>query len=208
MQETQAWSLGQKDPLEEEMAAHPVFLPRESHGQRSQVGYHPWGHKELDTTEHTHVCHQSTPCSWKITVVWNLALPLWVIDLFQKPSNSHFSWERNAHFSRICPVWGLEDCKSWLAIIADGFRREKVKWKLLSCAWLFATPCRAPCQAPVSMDFPGKNIGVGCHSLLQGIFPTQGSNPGLLYWQVDTLPSEPPGKPDGFRRPGLEADRV
>ena len=28
-------------------------------------------------------------------------------------------------------------------------------------------------------DFLGKNIGVGCHFLLQGIFPTQGSNPGL-----------------------------
>ena len=28
----------------------PVFLPRESHGQRSLVGYSPWGHKELDTT--------------------------------------------------------------------------------------------------------------------------------------------------------------
>ena len=28
-------------------------------------------------------------------------------------------------------------------------------------------------------DFPGKNTGVGCHFLLQGIFPTQGSNPGL-----------------------------
>ena len=28
---------------------------------------------------------------------------------------------------------------------------------------------------------PGKNTGVGCHSLLQGIFPTQGSNPGLLH---------------------------
>ena len=28
-------------------------------------------------------------------------------------------------------------------------------------------------------DFPGKNIGMGCHSLLQGIFRTQGSNPGL-----------------------------
>ena len=26
---------------------------------------------------------------------------------------------------------------------------------------------------------PGQNTGVGCHSLLQGIFPTQGSNPGL-----------------------------
>jgi len=27
------------------------FLPGESHGQRSLVGYNPWGHKELDTTE-------------------------------------------------------------------------------------------------------------------------------------------------------------
>ena len=31
-----------------------VFLPGKCHGQRSQVGYSPWGHKELDTTEHTH----------------------------------------------------------------------------------------------------------------------------------------------------------
>ena len=28
-------------------------------------------------------------------------------------------------------------------------------------------------------DSPGKNTGVGCHALLQGIFPIQGSNPGL-----------------------------
>ena len=30
-------------------------------------------------------------------------------------------------------------------------------------------------------DSPGKNTGVGCHFLLQGIFPTKGSNPGLLH---------------------------
>ena len=30
----------------------PVFLPRESHGQRSLVGDSPWGHKESDITEH------------------------------------------------------------------------------------------------------------------------------------------------------------
>ena len=30
---------------------NPVFLPRESHGQRSLAGYSPWGHKESDTTE-------------------------------------------------------------------------------------------------------------------------------------------------------------
>ena len=29
----------------------PVFLPGECHGQRSLVGYSPWGHKELDMTE-------------------------------------------------------------------------------------------------------------------------------------------------------------
>ena len=29
----------------------PVFLPGESHGQKSLVDYNPWGHKELDTTE-------------------------------------------------------------------------------------------------------------------------------------------------------------
>ena len=30
-------------------------------------------------------------------------------------------------------------------------------------------------------DCPGENTGVGCHALLQGIFLTQGSNPGLLH---------------------------
>ena len=40
---------------------------------------------------------------------------------------------------------------------------------------------------------PDQNTGVGSLSLLQGIFPTQGWNPGLL--QADSLPAEPPGKP-------------
>jgi len=33
----------------------------------------------------------------------------------------------------------------------------------------------------MSGDSPGKNTGVGCHALLQGVFPTQGLNPGLPY---------------------------
>ena len=37
-------------------------------------------------------------------------------------------------------------------------------------------------------DFPGKNTGVDCHFLLQGIFPTQGSNLHLLHWQAGSLP--------------------
>ena len=45
---------------------------------------------------------------------------------------------------------------------------------------------------------PGKTTGVSCHFLLQGIFPTQGSNSRLLlllHWQADSLPLAPPGKP-------------
>ena len=39
----------------------------------------------------------------------------------------------------------------------------------------------SPPGSSVHGDSPGKNTGVGCHALLQGIFPTQGSNPGLLH---------------------------
>ena len=45
-------SLGWEDPLEEEMQPTLAFLPGASHGQRSLVGYSPWGHKESDMTEH------------------------------------------------------------------------------------------------------------------------------------------------------------
>ena len=37
----------------------------------------------------------------------------------------------------------------------------------------------SPRGSSVLGDSPGKNTGVGCHALLQGIFPTQGLNPGL-----------------------------
>ena len=42
---------------------------------------------------------------------------------------------------------------------------------------------------------PGKMTGVGSDALLQGIFPAQESNSGLLHCQLDPLLSEPPGKP-------------
>ena len=38
------------------------------------------------------------------------------------------------------------------------------------------------CQASLCpWDSPGKSTGAGCHALLQGVFPTQGANPGLLH---------------------------
>ena len=49
--------------------------------------------------------------------------------------------------------------------------------------------------APSGFSVLGKNIGVGSHFLLQGIFSTQGLNPGSPALQVDCLSSEPLGKP-------------
>ena len=69
------------------------------------------------------------------------------------------------------------DTTEWLSTwwpLKQGRARVVLKWKWkcssLSRARLFATPWTGA---------PGKNAGVGCHFLLQGIFPTQGSNPGL-----------------------------
>ena len=59
MQEKQVLFLDWEDPLERGMATTPVFLPEESHGQRSLVGSSLWGRRESGVTEqlthsHTH----------------------------------------------------------------------------------------------------------------------------------------------------------
>ena len=53
MQETRIRSLGGEDPPEKKMATHSSILAGKFHGQRSLVGYSPWGCKESDTTEAT-----------------------------------------------------------------------------------------------------------------------------------------------------------
>ena len=62
-----------------------------------------------------------------------------------------------------------------------------------SCPTL-CNPMDCSCQIPQSMGFPRQEYLNGCHFLLQGIFPTQGSNPcllHLLHWQEDSLPTAP-----------------
>ena len=49
--EMQVQSLGQENPLEEEIATHSSFLPGKLRGKRSLVGYSPWSHKDSDMTE-------------------------------------------------------------------------------------------------------------------------------------------------------------
>ena len=73
------------------------------------------------------------------------------------------------------------------SVIFDSLQPQGLQPTRLLCPW----------------DFSGKNTGVGCHLLLQGIDTTQGSDPGLLHWQADSLPLAPPGKAPG---PGLKEE--
>ena len=75
-----------------------------------------------------------------------------------------FSWEKEREISEVrycsCLVF-----KSRLTLL----QLNGLELTILLCTW----------------EVPGKNTGEGCHFLLQGIFPTQPSNPCLLHWQVD-----------------------
>ena len=65
----------------------------------------------------------------------------------------------------------------------------------LSCVQLFATTQAVARQASLSMGFSGKNTGLCCHFLLQGIFLSQGLNLNLLHWESDSLPVSHLGSP-------------
>ena len=72
--------------------------------------------------------------------------------------------------------------------------------KLLSHVQLFVIPLTVAYLAPPSMEFSWQQYGVGCHLLFQGIFLTQGSNPGFLNYRqilycLSYQGSQPPGKP-------------
>ena len=64
--------------------------------------------------------------------------------------------------------------------LGQAWELKALKVNFLSHVGLFATPGTvAQPGSSVHGDFPSKNTGVGCYFLLQGIFPTQGSIPGL-----------------------------
>ena len=85
---------------------------------------------------------------------------------------------------------------------------------LYSCCYLVAQSSLTlrrhgpyPTRLLCPWDSPGKNIEVGCHFLLQEIFPTQAGiesmSPAAPPLQADSLPTEPPGKQyTGSHAPG------
>ena len=90
-----------------------------------------------------------------------------------------------------CDSWGLNQTR-----LSDWTELNYIKSCLV--VQLCPTPLQPHGLQPAMLlcpwDFPGKNTGVGCHFLLQGIFPTQGLNLRLLHWQADSLPLSHLGK--------------
>ena len=118
--------------------------------------------------------------------------------------------EWNSFVSRVLSV--VPFSATWMdleiVILSEVSQTEKEKYFIIlhmcACSKLLhlcLTLCNPMiCSPPSSSwDSPGKNTGVGCHALLQGIFLTQGSNLcffPLLYWQVGSLPLVLAGKPN------------
>ena len=106
-----------------------------------------------------------------------------------------------------CKDWlGLE--KGWISmdsfhclkVIQRGAHRHFIEFLFIVCLLLYRSSVMSeswwphglnPTRLLCAWDFPGKNIGVGCHFLLQGILLSQGSNLHLwclLHWRADSLP--------------------
>ena len=75
----------------------------------------------------------------------------------------------------LIPIVALFSC----SVVSDSYDPMDCSPTRLLCPW----------------DSLGKNTGVGCHFVLQGISPTQGSSPYLLHWQVNSLPLSHQGSP-------------
>ena len=100
MRETGVQSLSWEDPLgRRKWQPTPVFLPGESHGGKSLVGYSPWGHKESDTTEllPTKVCYYY----WRSKSILKLVFCLFVF--------THRIWKLIKETVKISNLHGFQD---------------------------------------------------------------------------------------------------
>ena len=106
------------------------------------------------------------------------------------------------------PDPGIKPTSLMSPALADGFFTTSATWEAQvsaesesevtqSCP-ILCDPWTIAYKVPPPWNYPGESTGVRSHFLLQGIFPTQGSNLHLLcllHWQAGSLPIVPPGKP-------------
>ena len=126
---------------------------------------------------------------WEYLTIWKSALPV-------------FPWAQSTSFP-LSTLNSFRECwKSEAAAAHDLILVEvdgKQSWQVPICGWQYACMCTkllplcltlcdtmdcSPPSSSVHGDSPGKNTGMSRHALLQGIFATQGSKPGLLHCRL------------------------
>ena len=164
MRETWVWSLGREDPLEKEMVDHSSILALRI----------PWTEKpcRLQSTGSQRVGHD-----WSTSPSPSPSPSQCLFNFYVRCSHS-LIYRLNHNQKRVKNASTIR-YKWWLKL-------KVLQLPRTGCAVLSRSvvsdsdpmDCSPP-GSSVHGDSPDKNIGVGCYALLQGIFPTQGSNPGL-----------------------------
>ena len=109
MWETWVWSLGWVDPLRRTWQPTTAFLPGESHGLRSLVGYSSWGHRESDITEYLSIAQNLQ--GWK-----EVGFPLCVVFFFFFPLTDVFSMMKDMKWimiSMMFSCFGIWLSRKW-----------------------------------------------------------------------------------------------
>ena len=123
-------------------------------------------------------------------------LIVWQFDFWKESLGTPWSWHYHGSFGR---TW----CTGPVPLTREPQHCGSIHWtpcmpaKSLQSHPTLRPSGLKPTRLLCLWNFPGKTTDVGCHFLLQGIFPTQGSNPRHLSL-LHSLPLATPGKPVGL----------
>ena len=154
---------------------HKIFRKIEKEGTHSKRSILPWCQKQ------TRECVQSC-----FSHVW-LSATLWTIACQASLSMDSPGFPGGSDGKSVCQQCGRPGIDPWAGKIPREGNGNPLQYSCLDNptdggAWWATVHGVAKSQTRLS-DFtsPGKNTGVSCHALLQGIFPIQGLNPHLLW---------------------------
>ena len=143
------------------------------------------------------LCLMATPfliclvflCFCIVLLLSLIKFSLWISE---RPSMLKFSYKQDVGDTRVSP-WEGSAGSYWVSvsqfyiscILSQDTLQLIVEWCCMLCCAVFSRSvvfdsCDPMACSPCPWDSPPKNTGMDRHALLQGVFPTQGSNPGLL----------------------------
>ena len=162
MQEKQVQSLGRGDPLEKEMATHS------SRAFVALLGYFVITWLLCLVVSDSFLPVDCSPSGSSVLGILQARILPWIAISFSRGFSLPRAWTRISHLAGRFFTSEPPTSEAWLRGVCTC-----VQW-LQSCPTLFNPMGVSPPGS--SVHSPGKNTGVGCHALLQGIFSTQGSN--------------------------------